>query len=72
VERYAEYALALEEQVHRLPDNVSSSRGPAFVWVPYGTIYAIHHFAKSAGLRKPCWSTGVRAVEWEQPSVQKA
>jgi NADPH2:quinone reductase len=43
---YAEYALALEEQVYRLPDNVSFEQG-AGVWVPYGTAYhAIHHFAK--------------------------
>jgi NADPH2:quinone reductase len=43
---YAEYALALEEQVHRLPDNISFEQG-AGVWVPYGTAYhALHHFAK--------------------------
>src|SRR5467141_4492380 len=44
---YAEYVLALEEQVHRLPDNVSFEQG-AGVWVPYGTAFhAIHHFAKA-------------------------
>jgi NADPH2:quinone reductase len=44
---YAEYALALEEQVHRIPDNVSFEQGAA-VWVPYGTAYhALHHFAKA-------------------------
>ncbi len=44
---YAEYALALEEQVHRLPDNVSFEQG-AGVWVPYGTAFhAIHHFGKA-------------------------
>jgi NADPH2:quinone reductase len=44
---YAEYTLALEEQVHRLPDNVSFEQGAA-VWVPYATAYhALHHFAKS-------------------------
>jgi NADPH:quinone reductase len=44
---YAEYAIALEEQVHRLPDNVSFEQG-AGVWVPYGTAYhALHHFAKA-------------------------
>jgi NADPH:quinone reductase len=43
---YAEYALALEEQVQPLPDNVSYEQG-AGVWVPYGTAYhALHHFAK--------------------------
>jgi NADPH2:quinone reductase len=44
---YAEYALALEDQVHRLPDKISFEQG-AGVWVPYGTAYhAIHHFAKA-------------------------
>src|SRR5258708_10014804 len=44
---YAEYALALEEQVPRLPDNVSFEQG-AGVWVPYSTAFhAIHHFAKA-------------------------
>ena len=44
---YAEYALALEEQVHRLPQNISFEQG-AGVWVPYGTAYhALHHFAKA-------------------------
>jgi len=44
---YAGYALALEEQVNRLPDNVSFEQG-AGVWVPYGTAYhALHHFAKA-------------------------
>ena len=44
---YAEYALALEEQVYRLPDNISFEQG-AGVWVPYGTAYhALRHFAKA-------------------------
>jgi len=44
---YAEYALALEDQVHRLPQNISFEQG-AGVWVPYGTAYhAIYHFAKA-------------------------
>src|SRR2546428_1289303 len=44
---YAEYALALEEQVHFLPDNVSFGQG-AGVWVPYGTAYhALHHSAEA-------------------------
>jgi NADPH:quinone reductase len=44
---YAEYTLALEEQVWRLPDNVTFEQG-AGVWVPYGTAYhALHHFAKA-------------------------
>ena len=35
---YAEYALALEEQVHALPERISFSQG-AGVWVPCGTAY---------------------------------
>jgi NADPH2:quinone reductase len=35
---YAEYALALESQVHPLPANVTFAQG-AGVWVPYGTAY---------------------------------
>ena len=42
---YAEYALALEEQVHALPERISFSQG-AGVWVPYGTAYyALHQSA---------------------------
>lgn len=44
---YAEYALALEEQVHRLPAKISFSQG-AGVWVPYGTAYhALVHSAEA-------------------------
>lgn len=44
---YAEYALALEEQVHTLPAKLSFSQG-AGVWVPYGTAYhALIHSAKA-------------------------
>src|SRR5437879_291314 len=44
---YAEYALALEEQVHSLPAKISFSQG-AGVWVPYGTAYhALFHSAKA-------------------------
>jgi NADPH2:quinone reductase len=41
---YAEYALALESQVHALPDKISFTQG-AGVWVPYGTAITalIHH-----------------------------
>jgi NADPH2:quinone reductase len=46
---YAEYALALESQVKRLPDRVSFSQG-AGVFIPYGTAYhAIHHQAQARG-----------------------
>jgi NADPH2:quinone reductase len=44
---YAEYALALEEQVHPLPEKISFGQG-AGVWVPYGTAYfGLHHSAES-------------------------
>lgn len=44
---YAELALALESQVHPLPDGISFAQG-AGVYVPFGTAYhALHHFAKA-------------------------
>jgi NADPH:quinone reductase len=35
---YAEYALALESQIHPLPTRITYTQG-AGVWVPYGTAY---------------------------------
>lgn len=44
---YAEYALALEEQVHPLPAKMHFKQG-AGIWVPYGTAYhALYHSAKA-------------------------
>jgi len=44
---YAEFALALEEQVHALAAKVSFAQG-AGVWVPYGTAYhALFHSAEA-------------------------
>jgi NADPH2:quinone reductase len=44
---YAEYALALENQVHPLPEHVTFSQG-AGVWVPYATAYhALYHVAQA-------------------------
>lgn len=44
---YAEYALALEEQVHQLPAKIDFEQG-AGIWVPYGTAYhALYHSAKA-------------------------
>jgi NADPH2:quinone reductase len=44
---YAEFALALESQVHPLPPNISFAQA-AGVWVPYGTAYhALRHSAKA-------------------------
>jgi NADPH:quinone reductase len=39
---YAEYALALEEQLHPLPAKVDFKRG-AGIWVPYGTAYIMRY-----------------------------
>jgi NADPH:quinone reductase len=42
---YAEFAVALEDQVHPLPGKISFAQG-AGVWVPYGTAYhALFHSA---------------------------
>jgi NADPH:quinone reductase len=44
---YAEYALALETQVHPFPAEITFAQG-AGVWVPYGTAYhALHHSAQA-------------------------
>jgi len=44
---YAEYTLALEGQVHPLPEKIDFKQG-AGVWVPYGTAYhALRHQAKA-------------------------
>jgi len=44
---YAEYALALEDQVHSLPARIDFAQG-AGVWVPYGTAYhALFHSAEA-------------------------
>ena len=44
---YAEYVLALEEQVHCLPEKITFGQG-AGVWVPYGTAYhALYHSAEA-------------------------
>jgi NADPH2:quinone reductase len=44
---YAEYALALESQVHPLAANITFSQG-AGVWVPYATAYhALYHVAQA-------------------------
>jgi len=44
---YAEYALALESQVHPLPANISFAQGSG-IYVPYGTAYfALHNSAEA-------------------------
>src|SRR4030081_2857927 len=44
---YAEYTLALEDQVQPLPDDIEFAQG-AGIWVPYGTAFhALHHSAQA-------------------------
>jgi NADPH:quinone reductase len=44
---YAQYALALENQVELLPEQIGFAQG-AGVWVPYGTAYhALYHSAQA-------------------------
>ena len=44
---YAEYTLALENQVQPLPDNIEFAQG-AGIWVPYATAYyALYHAAQA-------------------------
>ena len=44
---YAEYALALESQVHALPEHTTFGQG-AGVHVPYATAYrALHQMARA-------------------------
>jgi len=46
---YAELAVALESQVHPLPERISFAQG-AGVWVPYGTAFhALRHFGDARG-----------------------
>jgi NADPH2:quinone reductase len=66
---YAEYALALESQVHRLPEMISFAQG-AGLWVPYGTAYTAlrHHAAARAGetvlVHGASGGVGVAAVQF--------
>ncbi len=66
---YAEYALARENQVYPLPEEISFSQG-AGLWVPYGTAYtALHHHADArAGetllVHGASGGVGIAAVQW--------
>src|SRR6516225_3878944 len=66
---YAEYALALESQVHHLPERISFAQG-AGLWVPYGTAYTAlhHHAAARAGetvlIHGASGGVGVAAVQF--------
>jgi NADPH2:quinone reductase len=65
---YAEYALALEEQVHSLPAKIDFKQG-AGIWVPYGTAYhALYHSAKAhasetALVHGACGGVGTAALQ---------
>ncbi len=65
---YAEYTLAVESQVHPLPDRASFAQG-AGVWVPYGTAYhALRHFAdaragETALIHGASGGVGIAAVQ---------
>ncbi len=65
---YAEYALALENQVHLLPTNITYAQG-AGVWVPYGTAYhalyqcARAHAGESVLIHGASGGVGVAAVQ---------
>jgi NADPH2:quinone reductase len=66
---YAEYALALESQVHPLPEKTSFAQG-AGLWVPYGTAYTAlrHHAVARAGetvlIHGASGGVGVAAVQF--------
>jgi NADPH2:quinone reductase len=66
---YAEYALALESQVHPLPEKISFTQG-AGLWVPYGTAYTAlrHHAVARAGetvlIHGASGGVGVAAVQF--------
>jgi len=66
---YAEYALAVESQVHPLPEKTSFAQG-AGLWVPYGTAYTAlhHHAAARAGetvlIHGASGGVGVAAVQF--------
>lgn len=66
---YAEYALCIEDQVWKLPDNTSFEQG-AGVFVPYATAYrALFHKAKIKSGEKvlvhgASGAVGIAAVQW--------
>jgi NADPH:quinone reductase len=65
---YAEYALALEEQVHSLPGKIDFKQG-AGIWVPYGTAYhalydaAKAHASESVLVHGASGGVGIAAVQ---------
>ncbi len=66
---YAEYALCKEDQLGRLPDNVSFEQG-AGIWTPYATSYrALFQKAKAKSgetvlIHGASGGVGIAAVQW--------
>jgi len=66
---YAEYALCTEDQVHRLPDNVTFEQG-AGVFVPYATAYRalVQKAAARAGetllVHGASGGVGIASIQW--------
>lgn len=58
---YAEYALALETQVHPLPAKITYAQGAA-IWVPYGTAYHALYQRARARAGELCWFTARAAA----------
>jgi NADPH2:quinone reductase len=59
---YAEYALALEEQVHPLSAKIDFKQG-AGIWVPYGTAHHMRCITRrKRTLPRPHWYTAQVAV----------
>jgi NADPH:quinone reductase len=72
---YAEYALALESQVHRLPGKLSFAQG-AGVWVPCGTAYhGLYHSAKAHAsetvlVHGASGGVGIATVQLARPGIK--
>ena len=74
---YAEYALALESQVYRLPEKISFAQG-AGVFIPYGTAYhALHHQALAKGgetvlIHGASGGVGIAAIQIARAMVDRS
>ena len=68
---YAEYALALEEQVHPLPEKIDFKQG-AGIWVPYGTAYQRYITQQKRTLPTSYWCTAQVAVLARRPFKLRA
>ena len=69
---YAEYALALEEQVHSLPGKINFGQG-AGVWVPYARRTTLYTIRRKPARRKqfsftaPAAESAARQCKWRAP-----